>query len=473
MKTIIKAYLLFWSCVSLAQIKTYSLTQLLNMSQNSITYLDQESKFDSVEGQQALDQSQYDWQIYGKALIEQTDEQPLIQFQPPSDPYKEFELGIKKKTHYGIELSVSANNTSLVSGSTIESAKFGPKVAISIDLLSNILGRLDRAKAQQFFTQKQIFELNKKISLQNTKTQVKLIYWGIESLKEQKDILSKQIKLHLSLLNDLRKKKNDGFVESGDVLSAESQLQSLEAQRSILDYNITEQKKTLALLLPEISESLFLLQRSSLNSEAVATYNCVKKLKNQPPIELSYQAKLVDLAKEKFEKQKTQFSSLNSPKLKLMGALTSSHTDQTSDQAIGDYLDKRKQGYQLGLNLVIPLGGSSTLSKHKQISAAQKEWLTLKNQITSQISSTHFDLKQSLSILTSALEKQKKSSDFLEKSYLFKQRKYRQARADLTDLITEQNRVFMSQVNEIAISYDILKKFYSYQSIFQLFQCKG
>ena len=401
-----------------------------------------------------------------------TNETPLIEFEPPEDPFYSTEVLVEHQTRYGFAYSAGIAGQSLESKPTIDSAQINPKIGVHLDLWKNRFGR--RYGNQIKSIEKSLEGLKKEETrvIKSLENLIKQFLWNYTTLQGQININKNILKLTENLVNDLNKKKRSGFVESSDVLEAKAELSSQEAQLSLLKYQNLQIRRGLLELLPELPND-FEIQTYNIASKTEAAIQCfgsIMQYKDAPvKYSLAHEKLLID--KTALGLLKKSYTDIGKPDLKIQGEISSSHVDPNLNQAIKDYSSQKEFGYSVGLELSIPLGSSSIKERRSKIEAEKLRFESQEGQTLSKLYSVHQNMKASIQILKSSQVKQEASTKNLNRSYKFKKKQFEQARADLSELIIEQNRLLASQISELSIINTIAMEILNYKNSFENFPC--
>ena len=189
----------------------------------------------------------------------ETKEPPLILFNPPPQPFYSGELRLNHNTLYGVDYSVGFLGESIntapptdPNGFAFNSARFNPAVSISMELLKNRFGVESSNQVKSLKAKQRALRLERKIVKENLTSEIRKLFWSYSILLEKKKINLSLLNLSEKLLKDIKKKKRQGFVESGDLYSAQSQTLGQKTNITLIKYQIERVKKSLSSLLPDL-----------------------------------------------------------------------------------------------------------------------------------------------------------------------------------------------------------------------------
>ena len=193
----------------------------------------------------------------------------------------------------------------------------------------------------------------------------------------------------------------------------------------------------------------------------------------ETPFHLSYYSEQMNEKKDSLSYTEASLDSFARPSLRFFGEFSGSHVDSRLRHAYGDFLDEVQYGYTVGLNFSLPLT-SHLKNQRKNLIASTRYQINSENEERkAQLRALHSETVRSIKLLNQALIDQSQTTQALSGSYNFKKRQYNQARADLFDVIQEQNNYLSSQLNQLDIVQVIIESLLDYKAKFQKFTCHG
>ena len=181
---------------------------------------------------------------------------------------------------------------------------------------------------------------------------------------------------------------------------------------------------------------------------------------------------VLELTKEVYSSERRQAEATGDWDLKLTSSVQWSGVDEGFSDAIDEYNNNSKDGYAVGLALSIPLEGdiADAEAAHKRV--VENNYSSQIQTLEQQIYETHIQVSKSLLLLQEAAGAIKQNVDNLKVSLKSSQRKYKQARISIHELVGEQDQLFSSQLNEIDTKLAVIHALYDYFKVFNNHPCK-
>ena len=413
-----------------------------------------------------------------------TEEPPLILFEPPPQPFYSSELKLNHKTLYGLGYSIGVLGESITTAPAdptkpnsfaFDAARLSPKVSVSMDLLKNRFGNESANQVKSLKAMQRALQLERKIVKEGLTSEIRKLFWNYNILIKKKKINLNLLDLSENFLRDIKRKKSQGFVENGDLYSAQSQTSGQKTNIALINYQIERVKKALSSLLPGLP-AVYDLKTIEINDEAYEVFiKCLNAIiaNKETPFHLSYHLEQMNEKKRSLSYTEVSLKSFSMPSLRAFGELSGAHVDPRFLDASKDFLDEARYGYTVGLNFSLPLT-SHARKQQKNLINSERYQINSENEgQKAELIALHQEILRSVKILNQALIDQRTASQALSKSYSFKQKQYNQARADLFDVTQEQNNYLSSQLNQLDIVKVIIDAFLDYKAKFQKFTCQG
>ena len=411
-----------------------------------------------------------------------TDEPPLIIFDPPPQPFYSGELKLNHNTVYGLGYSVGFLGESILTapptnpnGFQFNAARLNPTASVSMELLKNRFGDESANQVKSLKARQKALQYEREITKERLTSEVRKLFWSHNILVEKRKLNRSLLELSEKLLKDVQRKNKQGFAEAGDLYSAQSQTSGQKTNIALLNYQVERIKKTLATILPGVPP-VFELKTVEMSDEASKVFfKCLDTIvaNKETPFHLSYYSEQMNEKKMALSYTEASLESFNMPTLRLFGQISGSHVDSNFADASGDYLDQAKYGYTIGLNFSMPLTSHLKRQQENLISSERYQINSENEEQKAELIALHLETIRSIKLLNQALVDQRQASQALAKSYSFKQKQYDQARADLFDVTQEQNNYLASQINQLDIVQVIIEALLDYRASFQKFTCQG
>lgn len=462
--------------------KTFTEFDLVEMIENSPKLKSLDSQIQRLEAEISGVMANFSPTLDSSITYNNTNEPPLIQFEPPPSPFYSAEVKLNHNTIYGVGYSFGVLGESIETAPSndpnafvFNSARLNPTFSVSMDLLKNRLGSETGNQVKSLRATQRALAIERVILKETLSTEIRKLFWSHNILIEKKKINQRLLKLSESLLRDVRKKKKDGFVESGDLYSAQSQSAGQKTNVALLTYQIEKVKRTLSSLLPELPP-VYDLKTQEMSEEASKIFfKCLDSIValKETPFQFSYISDKIKEKKMQLSYTEASLESFSKPTLRFFGQLSGSNVDTRLLDATTDYLNDSQYGFSFGLNFSMSLGNHIKKQRESLLKAERYQINSEGAELRSELEALHLETVNSIKLLNQALIDQRQATMALSKSYNFKQKQYNQARADLIDVIQEQNNYLSSQVNQLDIVQVIIESLLNYKSKFQKFSCQG
>jgi len=480
MKPIIGLLIFFMS--SYASGKTFTEFDLVQMIENSPQLKGLEAQVERLESEINGVMVNFSPTLDAALKYNNTKEPPLIFFNPAPEPFYSAEVKLNHNTLHGVGYSLGLLGESFETAPsndptvfTFNSARLNPTFSVSMDLLKNRLGSETGNQVKSLKSRQKALILEKEILKERLAAEIRKLFWTHNILNEKRKLNISILGLSEKLQKDIRKKKKQGFAESGDLYSVESQTAGQKTNIALLTYRIGLVKKTLSTTLPDLPGN-FELQTVEMDTDAEKVFfKCLNAIisKKETPFELSYVSEQLKEKNTALAFTEASLESFSKPSLKFFGQISGSHVDNRLMDASSDYLAEARYGFSVGLNFSMPLTNYMKKQRENLIKAERYQINSENESIKSELTALHIETVNSINLLNNAFADQKASTLALAKSYNFKQKQYNQARADLFEVIREQDKYLMSQLNQLDIIQIIVDSLLNYKSKFQKFSCQG
>lgn len=453
--------------------KSLSEQELLSYIETSPQMLQVRAQLAQINASLEQTKSVFAPRIESSVYYNKTKEPSLVVFSPPNQPFYNGEVLLKQQTKHGLRYSIGFKGESLTSdAANINSARFSPSLSVSLPLLRDSFGSQSRNNFKALDLQSSALKLEERISKEALSAEVRKLFWNFSILNEKQVINQELLGLTKKLLKDVRKKKRQGFVESGELLAVESQNSGQNANLLMVKYQVENIKKALKVLLPDLPND-FDLEIYNLTGKADLLKICLQKIQSykKTPMKWALASEKVKNLEKALAHSKTALKTFNLPELELFGTYSGAHVDQRLQKAFDDFSSQGRYGFSVGLRFSASLSAFVGKEKEKRLASETYKSKSQVYSIKSDLDSTHMEARKSVAILDQALKEQKKSSQSLRRSYLFKKKQYAQARADLSDVLLEQNNYLKSRLAQLDISKLVVDTLLNYKSKFQSFTC--
>ncbi len=395
-----------------------------------------------------------------------SNEDGMASFIPVYSPTKTVSVGVAKQTPYGVKVGVEgfANSINTKSGVINDAARAGTKVSLEIDLLKNLLGRMDLSELRSAKANSERARVLGELSRNEFELEVRKLFWSIVANGYSLQLSEALIATAKKQLQDSTRRLRAGNADQGDVARNTAMVQSRESSAYLFRY---EREKLLGQLrkwVPALAEDELQPKANDLDTTIREVLKCVDQITANPklkPTETDYYT-MIDWAEKQFKAESRKAKATGDWDLKATSYYQQSGVDQGFGNAIDEYNTNKKDGYGFGVALTIPLEGTASKAEnaHKRFVndqlGSQVEIMRLK------VQETHKEVVKALALLRDVARTQNANVEALEKSVSSTQRKYRQARISLTQLVSEQDTLFNSQLQVIQTKLSVIHALYDY-----------
>ena len=139
--------------------------------------------------------------------------------------------------------------------------------------------------------------------------------------------------------------------------------------------------------------------------------------------------------------------------------------------SITDIQSTNRTGYEVGINVVIPLGDAKAETQRTKELYDEKRLSASIDASDAQVVNTHQQLIKNIVLLNEVIRAQKLSSQELEKRLKFMQKKYQQARVSINDLIQDQDALLRANLTTIEAQLQVLNALFDYLVIYTETPC--
>ncbi|MBL7663898.1 MAG: TolC family protein [Bacteriovoracaceae bacterium] len=424
-------------------------------------------------------------EIFGEAQYGETKEKPIIEFIPMWSPLKSTQLGIRQDFRGGVTMSAAVSATQ--QSATTPTATYKNiststvRLDLQVDLWKDLFGRLSKAKTNSANFSKERAEFEKDIQHKAFVVSLRRTYWSLVGNNEQIKVSEGLLKAAEQQLTDTRQRRRAGVADDGEVARYEAQVASRKGNIIYYKYQREILLKQLKFLLPELQTKNVVLAEYDLSSTIDQVLACTQTIATRPevPYEYTKYDEITQLIRQTQKEQAKLASSYDDIDLKLVGtakttgvASVANGTVNTGSygDAFDDWQENDRTGYSVALQLVIPLGKTDT--RQTQEVLAQKRFDAQVNETEANIASTHQQLVRSIQLLAEMVQNQKLNTIALEKRLAVQNRKFREARVSVNDLIQDQDSLLSSNLSVINTQLQILNTLFDYLVVFTETPCE-
>jgi len=425
-------------------------------------------------------------EIFGDAQYSETRERAIIQFQPIWSPVKNAKVGVRQSYRGGVDLSASfgvdQRSASSIGGSFKDVSSSHLRLDLTVDLWKNLFGRLDKAQSLSADYTIKRAELEKDIQHKTFLISLRRTYWSLVANNEQIKVYEGLKKISQEQLGDARKRFSAGVTDDGEVARYDAQVSSRQGSLLYYQYQREILLKQLKSLLPALQGKEVTLADYNVPKMIDTVLACTAVIASQKtvPYDFTRYDEVSSLLRKTQKEQEKLATSYDDVDLKFVGALVTTGTSSKDNGsgvnrgsyggAIDDWQNNNRGGYAAGLQVVVPLGKGET--KKTQEVLAQKRFNSQINKNEADIAVTHQQLVRIIGILNDVVKAQKENTTALERRLKVQNRKFREARVSVNDLILDQDALLNSNLTTINTQLEIINTIFDYLVVFTETPCE-
>ncbi len=384
-----------------------------------------------------------------------------------------YSLGIVKPTRYGMEFGAEAFGNKATNAFVTDAATNGAAFSLSVDLFQNFLGRQTDSALKQSKLSLRRAELEKKSSLKTFEANIRKLYWALVANNEQKKLLKSLVKTAEKQYRDASKRKKSGVADAGEVARFRSQWTSRQANLLALNYQEGEVLKSLKQLLPELNGKKVSLAKYDVEETVGKVLRCTATIDafTKAPFRHTVYDEIVELLEKEEQLQQKIISRTDGPQIKLVGEYATVGRGFGFDESREDFSDNSKPRTSLALQFSIPLGKSKKKTRKVSELLNKKRYSSEARANLAKINAFHSETVYLIKTLRDVVKSQRDTNKYITQSLNLSRKKYKQARISLQELISEQDSLLQSQLNEIDSNLTIINTLIDYFSIYMDVPC--
>lgn len=397
-------------------------------------------------------------------------------YQPNLSPFVETNLSLQKKLPVGVALSAGlfGQQSSLQDGSVVDDTLVGARVGFEMDLWKNFFGRQDRAYLNLSKNKVRLAQLEGQTALQKREVQVRKLYWSLVALDKSVELSQELLRSAQEQLRDAERRRSAGVADRGEVAKYSSQADSREASLLFFKYERESLTSELEKILYDFRIKDWQIPADELETRDPIIRKCLADIyqRKSQTENFSDLFEIVKVLKEDLASEISVAKTHGGMDLQLVGQWQTSGRANSYGAAERDLKDEKKSSHTLGLQLTIPLEGRSSRSETDLVTLKEKEYSSRIQSLESELRTTSEKMAGALEILKRGLATQSSNSKNLEINYDEMKKKFRQGRIPFVNLISEQDLLFQSKLQEINTKRLIAHGALDYLAVFNKFPCE-
>ncbi len=429
-----------------------------------------------IKLESSMTSEMYSPYLFASTSYFKTDEEPFSASMPVYSPEKSYTVGVKQKLKYGMDLTgtVGTNVKEYKVAGVGNKASVGfARIDLSVDLWKNLFGKVDRAHLQSKHLAKENAKLQRKVDEKNFVLQLRNLYWHLVANSESLKISERLLQTSLRQLTEAQKRYRSSVADKGEVARNKSQVATRRASIVGLKYKRERYESTLKELVPELLGKNIILEKYDIDKTISEVLSCAALINGQSgsPKNYTLYDDMINNIDKRLTKDIIVANSHSGMDIKLISAFKGTGIDQSAGEALDEALYEDRKGYEIGLSVVIPLGTSGRKSEKTKLKIAKRRHGYQSKQLLAGLESRHNFIQNSLKYLFQAIEQEKESSKNLKIRLKDVERKYRQARISISELIYDQDALLVTELKVIELQRTIVETLLSYFSIYTDIPC--
>ncbi len=421
------------------------------------------------------EESKYQWSLGASSKYTETNEQPLLPQIPIFSPVKTGDLFVKKNLSYGVSTKTgmeAIQQSSLANG--IDNRTTTRVFAqADISLWKNLFGRLSRSMlvSQQLVDARA--ELTRDIEKHAHEIQVRKIYWSLVANERSSKVTQELLTTAERQLKEAKRRRKNSVADKAEVARYQAQLSTRKSQLLVQKFERESILTQLRVTVPELNAKNIILPSIDSKATQAKVMKCVEVILKAKslPIENSKYDEIIAVLRMQKEALSYANNAIDNPDLKLIAKLMTTGVGSSYGNSSSDFANNNRSGFQVGINLNIPLGGDL---KRQRDSALVRDHMALnaeEEQIQASMIASHSAILKNIDYLIQAAHAQRASSEALRLRVKEVHKKFRQARVSVTELVTDQDDLLNSELSTIQTQLAILNSLFNYFEIFTETPC--
>ncbi|ATH06979.1 hypothetical protein BIY24_03215 [Halobacteriovorax marinus] len=433
-----------------------------------------EASYLSVEFQRELFEENFDFNLVGSANYYKTSENSFTPQIPVSSPIKSYKVGVEKGLGTGMKIGVNTFSEQMTSSYVNKGTTNGFGAQFSMDLYKNFLGRLTSAQREVLKESVQRADLQKGIQKKSFYLTLRKIYWSLVANNEQLKISKELLELSKKQLVDSKKKYRNKIAEISEVSRSESQIADRKARIINLQYQKEVLIQQLKELLPNFSNKEVVLGSYSIDNTSKELLSCIAQISsfNEAPLQYSNYDEILKSLQSEYSQQRKITNSYNAANVNLISEVRRLGKTEGYSNAWDKFSDDGRTSFSAGIEVKIPLGGSTSKSEELQRLLDKKRFISQKEEIVAKVNAYHSQVVKNIKLLQQVIQQQNINSEKLSITLKHTKKKYNQARVSFRDLILDQDALLSSNLLEVQSQLSIITTLMDYFTVYTEMPCK-
>ena len=415
--------------------------------------------------------------LIGGAGYSDTNEAKVSNLSPVFAPTNQVSLGVQKNFRKGFSaaLTTSSSQRSTTDGLINKNTRSETEFKVTMDLWKNLLGSLDQSKMDQAQFDREKAEAQAVIDRKGYEIDVRKMYWSMIANRESLNLAEGLLGSAKRQLVDSEARLASSVGNNSEVARLRAQVASRQNVIALLKYERVQLEKGLRRMIPSLGGQPIQLAKVDLEKVVSEVQQCALVIGTRPPDPLSDTSygKLLGAIDRSYVAKKAITDTTNEMDLKLVGSYKVIGSDADSDYSstYGEMMRGGRDGHSVALELSVPLGQSMNRLENRKHAVEKASYEAEKRHLLAQLSSQKDSIIPLVKLLNEAVKNQKTNSALLGKSVMSVEKRYKQARLSLMELIREQDALQDSQLREIDAYLQVIHTILDHFRVFTELPC--
>ncbi|MBN1783708.1 MAG: TolC family protein, partial [Alphaproteobacteria bacterium] len=404
----------------------------------------------------------------GESRYYNSNEAPFFIYAPVVSPVKSASIGFSKSFSTGMKVGVYNTWEEKKFSSFGVHGRNSASVRFEMDLFKNLFGRKTLSELNNATLEREISLKEKEIATRTFSIAVEKLYWNLVTTQEHISLLEDLIKSIEKQTLDVKRRYNSGVADSGDLARQKASLASYRSEMLNLEYQKESLHQEMKEMIPFLSDKDIVLGEYDLIQKEVDTLDLIKRILElkETPLDLTSYDEISSLLTEAKEEQLDADATHSDLDISFYSEYTHMADDPDFSTAVSEMQDDGEESYAFGVKFSVPLTGEKRKSERLKKRISNLEYDSRKEDIDAKLNAYHFQTQRMLLLLEDFLAKQKDKTENLEKTMRSTRLKYGQARAELRDLIADQDLYLRTAMSEIDGKLFVIQRVLDYLTVF-------
>lgn len=434
-----------------------------------------ESSFLSAKQKQQAEEDRLSLRLEGEGRIYRSSEILLGQFDGGvTESATNYSVGLVKPTRYGVDAGLKVFGEKATNAFVSDAATNGVVLSLSMDLYQDFLGRRTSSNLKKGSLSVKRAELEKKAGLKTFESNIRKLYWSLVANEERRNLLTSLTKAAEKQYRESVRKKRSGAADAGEVARFHSQWSTRQSNLLSLDYQKSEILRSLKELLPDLNGKSISLGKYNVEGTIREVLACTEVIRMYPkaPFKNTPYDEIVQYLEQEYNLDKKMTSRYSGPDLRLVGEFSNVGRGTGFSEGRENFYDDSKPRTSISLKFSMPLDRKKGRTKETINLLNKARYQAQIQENLSRVDAYHSETVKLITTLREVLKSQRNTNKYLSQSLKVSNKKYKQARISLQELISEQESHLQSQLSEIDSKLTIVNTLVDYFGIYTETPCK-